>query len=483
MIDLEKLDFEWNQNYACSKPKYGGNTTENEQRIAELLRKMEELELRKSQIMTSQSKSNNINNNNSMNLYNLEDPKDKTEYMWGVIDRQYMIQNVKKKIRSTVHAEMKCNKSLLTPDFIGTLDAFKVHVPGLTDTYEFDFSNSKWIPRKPNSNNSNNNATISYYLIPNPKTSTYSNNITEVQWIQFYSCLVNNCQMNVSSGYVFARLLESHFLVIAVAQSHDLSTDSIILGFQLLNLKSQKYIYNKIRRKNPLTNINNLSIRYQPISNNVVKPILFMDLLCSSNGAGGKLMSLIEHPIFRNRIDTYRTSMPSIKFNTFMYDLIVLEAVPNIYKYYALKNKYLRSRDGLQIYPAFRLKNKDLVYQFDSYCGSLEDIEPIKDIFVEDTLVMSKYVPYDTDEMLKYQEFTKSNLLSPVSQTAQPTQTAQKQQVRQTAQTGGRHATYLVYNKRKYKVHVEKQSGQTYITSKDAKIYLRQIRGKYRYYP
>lgn len=111
-------------------------------------------------------------------------------------------------------------------------------------------------------------------------------------------------------------------------------------GFALYEKKNYNQLFNTIK----ITNDQIPSKMIQNVNSTVIDDVIKINVLCSNNKCGSKLISLLEE-----------------KCTAMHCQAIILQSIPSSYDFYIKKN-FLRTCDGNRIYPTYLLSDGTYIY-------------------------------------------------------------------------------------------------------------------------
>jgi hypothetical protein len=314
-------------------------------------------------------------------------------------------------------------------------------LPVLYVTMTFEDGNMRYAYS--NAKIEDNDVEVKFYVFSNPITNGRPEDVNA--WNELYSCLLPQCQKKIGLFYGISSLKECDFLLVALAENNGYEYDSI-LGFTVLKMKSQS----EINLDHAPLSFEDTKRVFNPVSNSNSEPnVLCISLICSYCGMGGRMLSLLQTRAFKQCVRT-------------RYKVMYLESVPEQYSYYILKHGFVRSINAVDIYPCY-LQGRMSYYAFDPMsCPDVRRMQPNRNIFKDDDLILTKFVSDDAKEQGAYNTFL-NGLQQPVN----------------VGGKAGKATVRLCASHRIYKVY--ESAGKRYIVIQKQKVYLKDIRGKYRY--
>lgn len=322
---------------------------------------------------------------------------------------------------------------------------------------------------------------INYYCIP---IHDIPKNIFDI----LQNCLLDNCQNQIGITYIKSALLDSKYILLAIAENLQNLEDKIILGFTYFKFISTDYIkdidideeikneYKNLSEKdNIIYDIFNHSIlkknyyfRELNISDDeYINNKLYIPLICSNFGAGGEMLYLLQSDVF-------------YKFIKQDFNIIYLDSVEAQYSYYTIKHDFLRTIDMINIYPQYKnIYSKNIYRVFNKFTDNVNKDKISKSLllsilnkninksaFSYENYIghysLAKYIPRN-----QYQKDIYNNFLNSLQDI-------------DTLLSGGT-SSFIKYNNNIFSVKFDKTTQKKYIKFSNQKLYLTTIRYKYRY--
>lgn len=403
----------------------------------------------------------------------------------------------KKSKKNQKGGSIDCAQYAECVSYLKTLDKIDFGIPGFDNLFiDANWTEKEAIFKWKTERSSEADLRVHFYVVPHPNMVNNPSKLRSKKydmWLKLHKCLITQCRDTIGELYAQSAISKSDFLLIATGTNGDAEH---ILGFLIMTLVNHSYAYEKCKLvEDKLPQFEHLQKMRAPNGTEAEDdydfnryPTLFIDLICSYTGAGGKLMALVENNDFREELNRNFIKFYDEEFNTLIYETITLEAVPDKYTYYTLKHKYLRSIDGVLIYPSFRYftpMGSQYVYMFDKFCDSLNNLEAFTELFKEDYMMLSKYIPYNKRDQKNYARFVKRELIyTPTIEEGEEQETNDNRQPQGNAMKRNAMNTEISLTKdkkRSYRVRVEQNTCFKYITKNNTKVYLKTLKGQYRY--
>lgn len=322
---------------------------------------------------------------------------------------------------------------------------------------------------------------INYYCIP---IHDIPKNIFDI----LQNCLIDNCQNQIGITYIKNALLGSKYILLAIAENLQNLEDKIILGFTYFKFVSTNYIKDidiDDEIKNEYENLNEKdNIIYDIFNNNILKKNnyfrelnisddeyinnkLYIPLICSNFGAGGEMLYLLQSEAF-------------YKFIKQDFNIIYLDSVEAQYNYYTIKHDFLRTIDMINIFPQYKnIYSKNIYRVFDKFTDNVNKDKITKSLLLGilnkninkfafsyenyiEHYSLAKYIPRNQNQKDIYNNFLNS---------LQDIQTT----------TSGGSLKFIKYNNNIFSIQFDKFKQKEYIKFLNKKLYLTDIRYKYRY--